>query len=135
MNKMNEMLNGSSCKIIIRVLLVVFALNIAVFVFKLADRLSGREPYEYSEFAGAARDLDFPELSEMAARNRILEKKTNINTSQFEALSDYYEASVLYHAYQKDGQPEKAAEYLSVMQSIESALTDPDVIAAVEALR
>ena len=56
-------------------------------------------------------------------------------TSQFELLSDYYEASILYHAYTKDGNLDKAEEYLSVMQSVEASLTDPDVLSTADALR
>ncbi|MDO4622290.1 MAG: hypothetical protein Q4B22_04985 [Eubacteriales bacterium] len=108
-------------------------LSFALF-FAVAER---RSTYanEYSYMIRALERGDYPEAAKMAMENEVQGVKSKEDTTEFGYFAAYYEASMLYSAYQKTGEKEKAAAQKKIMDENYGRLTEAELIRAADQLR
>ncbi len=107
------------------------AVNLITLIGTISDQNTIYH-YEYSDMQWAMEDGDYPELISKVARNRVAGAQTSEDTSEFEAIADYYEAATLYHAYSAQGEEEKAALQLEKKQEAEKGILSREFLEAKE---
>lgn len=137
MNNMNKRRQpkGGLYRIAVIALTVVFALNLLILVGRVRSRAFSSYSYEVSSMRWMARHHDYEDLLNAVTNNRVTGGKTSQNTSQFEALADYYQAAVLFHAATLDSDEVRAEKYRNAMDALLPLMTEPEIIECVSDLQ
>lgn len=107
-------------------------------LFSFCVRLAGESSAYYNEYGDMQRSMEagnYPEILEMVSRNRAVSAKTRKDTSEFQAVAEFYEAASLYHAFAKAGDTKRAAQMKDRMEEAEQRLTTEEFTEAAERIR
>lgn len=115
-------------------LLILFAILVLVLFYRIADYGSNYS-YTTSEILRSMDGENYPEVADMAHYDKANGVTGIDKLDEFLALARYYEASVVYHAYEGAGDTEKADRQQEIMQEYYDQLSDEDIIKAADSLK
>ncbi len=103
----------------------------------LVSNLNHKRHFDAYEVSSLSRDLDkadYPTLIEDLMYNEIYQLKPVTDTSQYSYAVSYYQAAMLYNAYNKNGDTAKAQETAALMKEYLSHIQDTTVLNALSEL-
>ncbi len=113
---------------------VMLAFNLLSFCVRFAGE---RSVYlnEYGDLQRWMAAGNYPEVLAMVSRNQAVSAKTRKDTSEFQAVADYYEAASLYRAFQEAGDMKRAARMKERMEKAKQGLITEEFTEAAERIR